>query len=399
MTEKLYLKDSYQTSCKATVIDIAYEGDCISIAVDKTPLFPGGGGQPSDKGVLFTDSDIEITIAEAYEKDGLVYHRLADKGAAVQIGDTVALNVYSDLRFERMRAHTGEHIISGVAHQMYGVNNVGFHMDADCLMTVDFDKYLDDFALSDIENQANGYVLANKLINVISYPSANDCNFDYRSKKEFEGDVRIVEIEDVDRCACCAPHLKSTAEVGFIKILSSASHRGGVRITLICGRNSLREYQKRYKQILDISAILCSKYDEAVNAVSALVESNKALKYEKEKQREEFLRLIASNIWHSDIITEFFENLTIDDLRIINNTLADNCKYISLLFSGNDTDGYSYCVYSDKLQLKKFAFTFNASLAGSGGGRGTMIQGKVSASKSDILKFVNEMKVEDYENA
>ena len=86
-------------------------------------------------------------------------------------------------------------------------------------------------------------------------------------------------------------------------------------------------------------------------------------------------------------------------LRIINNGLADKCGAISILLSGNDLDGYCYCAYSSRLQLNKFAHDFNSALLGTGGGRGMMIQGKISATKNEILNFINEMKVEDYENA
>lgn len=400
MTEKLYLTDSYQTFCEATVLDIVYQDNSCYMIFDKTPFFPGGGGQFADKGAIrFLDTTEEIMIVDSYEKDGIVYHQLKDGNVPDCIGKLVLLYVFYDIRFERMRAHTGEHIISGVAHNLYGINNVGFHMDENGLMTVDFDKYLDDCALLNIELRANYYVLNNKNVHAKLFSNEEAQKLKYRSKIDFENDVRIVEIEDVDMCACCAPHLKNTAEVGFIKILSSASHRGGVRITLICGNNSLLQYQKRYKQILDISALLCSKYDEAVEAVAALVESNKALKYEKENQRKEFLMYLASKIQYSEILVEFFEKLTIDDLRIINNGLADKCGAISILLSGNDLDGYCYCVYSSRLQLNKFAYDFNSALLGTGGGRGTMIQGKISATKNEILNFIGEMKVEDYENA
>ncbi len=394
MTEKLYLKDSYLFSCETTVTEIIDEGDYLSVAFLQTPFFPGGGGQPSDKGCVN-----DIHIKGAYEKDGIIYHQMKDKHFPYSVEDNVTLSVSSDIRFERMRAHSGEHIVSGIAHNMYGVDNVGFHMDENGLMTVDFNKYLERDELNRIEYAANRCVMDNVKINADVYPVENVTNIEYRSKIEFDDDVRIVEIEGIDKCACCAPHLKFTGEVGFIKILSSASHRGGVRITMICGSNSYFELEKRYRQILDISALLCSRYDDAVTAVSELIENNKIIKYEKEQIRYDFLQFCASEIQTSEIIIDFFDNFSIDDLRIINNILSEKCKYLSLLFSGNDSVGYCYCIYSDKLKLDKFARDFNSLLNGSGGGKGTMLQGKVKSTKDDIVKFVNEMKVEKYENA
>lgn len=394
MTEKLYLKDSYIFSCETVITEIIVDDTSISVAFLHTPFFAGGGGQPSDCGYVNG-----VYAKDAYEIDGIVYHRLNCKEFPYKVGDNVTVSVCEDIRLERMRAHTGEHILSGVAHNMFGVENVGFHMDENGLMTVDFDKYLDNSKLQLLEENANRCVMDNAEIKINTYAVDDTSQLDFRSKIDFTDDVRIVEISGVDKCACCAPHLRFTGEVGLIKILSSASHRGGVRITLICGRNSYVEFEKRYRQILDISALLCSKYDEVVESVAGLIDNNKSLKYEKEQIRNELLITCAANIQPDEVVFEFYEKLSADELRIINNALADKCKYISLLFSGNDTVGYSYCVYSDRLNLDKFARDLKNSLNGSGGGRGTMIQGKLKASKDDIVRFINEMKVENYENA
>ena len=394
MTDKLYLKDSYLLSVETHISEIIDEGNCLSVVFTVSPFFPGGGGQPSDSGLIN-----EIPVIEAYEQENVIYHRLKDKNFPYSVGDIVLLSVDEKIRFERMRAHTGEHIVSGIAHNLYGAENVGFHMDENGLMTVDFDKYFDKSVLAKIEIEANKCVMADAEIKASIYSSIDIEGIEFRSKLEFKDDVRIVEINGIDRCACCAPHLKTTGEVGSVKILSSASHRGGVRITLVCGLNSYLEFQRRYRQVLDISALLCSKYDECVSCVAELIENNKKLKNEKEQIRNEFLLFIASKIQKSDIIVEFFDQMNIDDLRRINNYLTEKCGIISLLFSGSDEQGYCYCIYSDKLQLAEFFRDFKAALNGTGGGKGAILQGRVKATKNEIYRFISGMKVESYENA
>lgn len=393
MTEQVYLKDSYLFECKSEILEIIRDKDSFLLVFDKTPFFAGGGGQPSDRGHVNG-----ISISEAFEKDGVIYHRIYEDGCSFFVGDIVSLKVDNVVRLERMRAHTGEHIVSGIAHNLFSVDNVGFHMDENALMTVDFNKYLDKSQLHIIESEANKCVMRNLNIsaNVFSVCDAQKLN--YRSKLEFENDVRVVEIEGIDRCACCAPHLNTTGQVGIIKILSSMSHRGGVRFTLICGEQAYNEFEKRYGQIMKISALLCSEYDKADAAVAELIESNKNLKYDKDQLNIKLLDFVSSGIEEKDIIIEFFDCFSLDELRIINNNLKPKCR-LALLFSGNDTTGYSYSIMSEKLNLDRFVRDFNNTLGGRGGGRGVMVQGKVAAVSEQIIEFLNEMKVEDYENA
>lgn len=394
MTERLYYTDSYITEFTAEVLDIISDDGNILLIFDKTAFFPGGGGQLCDKGTVNS-----VDITEVFERDGNIYHRIIADSIKISVGDTVCCSVDKAVRLERMRAHTGEHIVSGVAHNLFGVDNVGFHMDENCLMTVDFNKYLDNTQLNELERLANLCVLKNYEVSCRSYSVEEASELQYRSKIDFDDFVRIVDIQGVDCCACCAPHLKCTAEVGMIKILSSASHRGGVRITLICGMNVYNELALHYRQILNISSLLCSRHNEADSAVEKLVEANKQLKFRNEELRSEFLEYISESIASKDIIVEFFDRFSVDDLRNISNALAHKCGFCSFTLSGNDTVGYSYCIFSNKLNLRKLCKEFNLSLNGSGGGKGEMVQGKVNSTASEIRKFIDEMSVEDYADA
>lgn len=393
MTEQIYLNDSYIFECRSEILEVIKDKDSFLLVFDKTPFFPGGGGQPSDKGIVNG-----VIIAEAFEKDGVVYHRISEKSCSFDVGDNVCLQVDSSIRLERMRAHTGEHIVSGIAHKLFSVDNVGFHMDENALMTVDFNKYLDKSQLRIIEAEANKCVMRDLRISANVFSVCDVQKLNYRSKLEFENDVRIVEIDDVDRCACCAPHLNTTGQVGVIKILSSMSHRGGVRITLICGERAFDELEKRYSQIMKISALLCSEYDKADDAVAELIEANKNLKYDKDQLNIKLLDYVSSAIEEKDIIVEFFDSFSLDDLRIINNNLKAKCR-LALLFSGSDAEGFCYSIMSEKLNLNRFVRDFNNSLGGRGGGRGVLVQGKVAATTEKIIEFLTEMKVENYENA
>lgn len=392
MTEKLYYIDSHLYEFDAVVEDIIYENEKCLIVLDKTAFFPEGGGQPSDTGKL-NGTD----VLYVYEKNDLIYHQLKQK-ADFNIGDSVTGKLDKELRFARMQAHSGEHIVSGVAHTLFGVDNVGFHMD-ELLMTVDFNKPLSKEDLELIENEANRYVFSNLRVNAEIFDNDKLSELDFRSKIDFPGPARIVDIEGVDKCACCAPHVNYTGEIGIIKILGAISHRGGVRLTMICGLAALRDYQSKHRQTLNIAAALCAKHSETDIAVERIIESNKDLKYKIGNEKMRYLNYIASGISANSVIFEIFSDLSMEELRELANLIKDQGEYAVILLSGTDDKGYSYCILSEKLELRKLVSDFNSALNGSGGGKGCIAQGKLNCCRNSIEKYINELKVDVYENA
>lgn len=391
MTEKLYYADSYLFDFDGKIVNVVTLENCVAIILDKTAFFPEGGGQQADTGHIGS-----CYIHDVIEKDGIIYHYTKDE-ISFSVGDVVACSINKEKRFSRMQAHSGEHIVSGIAHSMFGVENVGFHMD-DTLMTVDFDMPLTKEQLYKIEIKANECVYADVCINANIYSCEEAGKLSYRSKLDFDESVRLIEIEGVDLCACCAPHVKRTGEIGLIKILSSISHRGGVRITLICGKDAYSDYVKKHQQTLNIAASLCAKHYETDIAVNKLIEANSTLKFSLSCQQTKYLKLIAAYVESAPLIIEFLEDMSSEELRELCNLVNKKCDYAVILLSGNDTDGYSYCIYSDNIDLKMFVKAFNSALNGKGGGKGELVQGRINATKSEINAFIIEMRIQEYEN-
>ena len=210
MTEKLYDKDSFLKKFTATVLECEPCENGWSVLLDKTAFFPEAGGQKADTGTLGGARVSDVLIREEN-----IYH-ITDK--PFNVGDVVTGEIDFDRRFDFMQQHSAEHIISGIAHSLYGCENVGFHL-SDEIVTLDFDKVLNHEQLLKIEEIANRKVF--ECVNFCCYYPDDETlsKLSYRSKKELEGDVRIVEIENTDMCACCAPHVKTAAQIGLIKLL------------------------------------------------------------------------------------------------------------------------------------------------------------------------------------
>lgn len=381
ITEKLFFVDSYIKEFEATVVSChSVDGKC-AVVLDKTAFFPEGGGQKADTGYI---GDIEVT--DVQEASGEILHLVKEP---VEEGKVYSCKIDWDTRFLRMQEHTGEHIVSGIVHSMFGYDNVGFHME-DTYVTVDFNGELTREQLDEVEDKANFAVYSNYPVKCYFPDESTLADLNYRSKLDLTEGVRLVDIENTDLCACCAPHLNRTGEVGVIKILDFMRHRGGVRIIMKCGFDALRDYREKYKSVYDVSGLLSAKQGEIADAVERLLGDKDYL----HREFSSFRQKVAENTKSSIIFTDkcgycIVDGFDADMMRSLANFSAEKAE-LALVFSGDDTVGYSYIACSLSLDMRAVAKNINNALNGRGGGRDTMIQGKVATTKEEIENFINK---------
>lgn len=229
-TQKLYETDSFARQFTAVVLDCAPAGQGWAVALDRTAFFPEGGGQPCDTGTLNG-----VPVRAVHLAGGVVTH-ITD--APLPVGGGVEGRLDWARRLDHMEQHTGEHILSGVLHRLYGAQNVGFHI-GDPAVRMDIDLPLTAAQLAAAEAEANAAVRADTPVRCRVPAPEELAALDYRSKKELEGPVRLVEAGG-DLCACCGTHLAATGQVGLIKILSAQNYKGGVRLAVACGQRAWR---------------------------------------------------------------------------------------------------------------------------------------------------------------
>ena len=383
MTEKLYYLDSHLFEFEAEVLEAAQTVRGWEIVLDRTAFFPEGGGQPADTGTIG-----EARVLDVHERGGEIRH-LCDRAPAP---GRYRCAVDSEKRLRRMQNHSGEHVFSGLVHRRFGLDNVGFHM-SEGFMTIDFNAELDWDALSEIEREANLAVRANLPVRAY-FPSGEElAALEYRSKKELAGAVRIVEIAGIDRCACCAPHVKATGEIGVVKLLTAERHRGGVRLTLVCGMDALDDYRRRQDSVARISAALSAKRDEVYEAVERQLESEAKLKERASVLGMRYAALRAESVAPTEgHICLFDEALSDAAARELVNRLAEKTCGAAALFLGDGAGGWRYIVGSRHVDLRAAAREINAAIAGRGGGKSEMIQGSASASEAEIAAFFRSWK-------
>lgn len=380
MTEKLYDKDSHLKEFTGTVLSCKKTGEKYAVTLNRTAFFPEGGGQQSDRGYIGGAyiSDVQI-------KNGEILH-FADK--PLSVGQAYDCKLDFDFRFRNMQNHSGEHIISGIVHRLYGFNNVGFHLGAE--MTMDFDGELTRRQLDEIEDLANKAVYENLPVKAY-YPTDEELkSLDYRSKLDLKENVRIVEIKGVDVCACCAPHVKATGEIGVIKILDFEKYKGGVRLIVKCGADALRDYREKYKNVLEISNLLSAKQFEVSAAVVRLNEQLSAEKAETAALKKRLIAEKAVGFAHDTDKTAVFENgLDIKELQLLADALCQKAGGIRGAFSGAD-GAFSFAICGEETALGEFFAKFKAAFNTRGGGRNGIRQGTVCADRAEIERLFKE---------
>lgn len=378
MTERIFDTDSHAAAFDAVVLSCQPQEGRFAIVLDRTAFFPLGGGQQPDTGMLD-----QAHVLDVRENCRVITH-FAD--APLKPGTQVHGIIDWPQRFRRMQNHTGEHIVSGLVHKLYGLENVGFHMGSQDV-TVDFSGELTRMQLDRIETLANEAVWNNAIITAW-YPTAQELTaIDYRSKLELTENVRIVTIEGYDNCACCAPHVTRTGEIGIIKLLDFIRYKGGVRIHMLCGADALDDYRLKFENIRDISNSLSVQQADAAKAVYALNMQLSNTQRSLSTMGRILARTMAQYAQEEDgLILSFSESLDIDALREFANCTIGKCR-LCAAFSGSDRQGWNYVAASAELDMRALTKPLNLGISGRGGGNRLMIQGHACATEQEIRSF------------
>ncbi|MBR5596967.1 MAG: hypothetical protein IKW30_06130 [Lachnospiraceae bacterium] len=392
--KKLYYEDVHMTEFEATVTECTYDEKkkIYKIVLDQTAFFPEEGGQVADKGTISFVQKLGVTpqcltLLDAHIKNDIIYHYVEQE---IPVGTKVKGCVDWGQRFDFMQQHSGEHIVSGLVNKQYGFDNVGFHLGLQ-EVTLDFNGVLTLEQLREIEVLANEAIWENIPVNIEFPDSEVLSSLEYRSKLELTENVRIVTIPGYDVCACCAPHVDTTGQIGMIKITNVQSHRGGIRVNILCGRRALQDYTVKQNNAAAISASLSVKQDCIAEGVERLKEENFKQKEVVNRLQANMLKNLAESLptpeesFHAILFVEPMDDITIRNL--INDLVPKYSGYVGV-FWGNDTDGYRYIVGSTSRDCRELATFLREKFGAKGGGKAPMIQGNVVAGEEQLRTII-----------
>lgn len=425
MAEKLYYQDAYLKEFQAEITEVKKRDGKLLVALNKTAFYPEGGGQRPDGGTitickkekmsssgasltsespLSNDADrkqeLFFTVIDVQEEEGEIWHYLdanketekcLETDVLLQPGQMVVGRIDWNRRFDHMQQHSGEHIISGMICSAFDCSNVGFHMGEE-EVTIDYSARISMEEVLEIEAAANRYLWEDHPF-VQMWPTAEELKtIEYRSKKELEGDVRITSFPGADCCACCGTHVKSSAEVGLIKITSAHNFHEGTRFTLYCGKRALDYLNRSFQANKKTAVLLSTKEERTFEVVQKQMEEFASLKGRFSQMQEDYFKMWAENFEGKEQALIISDRLDPEEGRKLCDLLADKVSGTAAVFTkvkenGDETSVFRYAIMNRGEDISGMIREMNQQLSGKGGGRNGFAQGNVSVSESAIRRF------------
>ena len=388
-TQKYYEANAYRREADAVILAAEPDGrGGGKLALDGTVFYPEGGGQPADHGTLTLPDGARLTVTDVHEQGGVIWHRVDALPDTAAPGTAVTGRIDWAWRFDKMQQHTGEHILSGILHQMFGAENVGFHIGSDAVR-MDTSVPISAEGLREAELAANRIVWQNVPV-LITYPTREElARMTYRSKKEIEGQVRIVTIPGADVCACCGTHTAATGAVGQIKILAAENYKGGVRLSIVCGERALLAAQAMRQRQADIGALLSAKPSETAHAVHRVYDEYTALKFAHFGLCSELFDALAAQVAPGADAIRIVPGLDPDGLHRLAARLSEATTGLCAALTANEK-GTGYCLAQAGGDVRALTKALNTALNGRGGGKPGICQGSCAAAPEQVETFLKE---------
>ena len=385
MTQKLYLDHSYDTVFEANVESTRPAQPGVSaIVLDRTLFYPESGGQLSDRGTLGG-----VDVIDVQENGDVVEHLV--KG---EVSTVAPLRGAVDwpMRFDHMQQHTGQHILSRAFIKTDKLDTVGFHMgDETC--TIDLDGPSPDAAaIARAEDLSNQIINENRPIDIKTMPIEQVDMSELRRKvPEGVTMARIVTVRDFDVIPCCGTHVKSTGELGMIKVLKTEKVRNFHRIHFKVGVRAFADYRDKHAVLQELSQRLTTAPLDVNAKVERLVEDTRAA----DKRLKNLVQRLAATEAQRLLSESAGARVIVHreaDAALARALATEMQKAPGTVALISADDGSVVCVSSHELgiDLATPASALARELGGSGGGKGGFAQIKLSPEK--VSTFVERMK-------
>ena len=316
MTEKIYLENPYLRRINGRIVEKIYMNNKYYIKTNKTIFYPNlAGGQPGDKGTING-----VQVLDTYEDGDDIVHVVKENIHS----DKVELSIDWNNRLDYMQQHSGQHLLSSVFYKLHNGETIGFYIGKEYVyIDVDIPEISED-EIEKIEQFANRIIYSNFLIKCYTIEKNKMDKLPIRKEPPINSNIRIVEIDSIDFSPCCGTHLRSTGELGIIKIRKVEKYKGNIRVEFVCGNRALKDYTWKNKYIREISNLLSSKDKDVYNKVKKLYvqkeeleKKNRSLKEELYKYKGEELLKESKSINGIHHILKKFSNIEFNELNHI----------------------------------------------------------------------------------
>jgi alanyl-tRNA synthetase len=260
MTERLYYGDSYLREFRARVMESSDDGRVVYL--DRSAFYPTSGGQPHDTGSI-----AGVTVVDVVDEGERIAHRTEQ---AVNASDAEC-RLNWPRRFDHMQQHSGQHLLSAVFIEQFGIETCSFHLGEE-ISTIDLEtSAVEPAKVIAAERRANEAVFENRPI-LVSYRDSAEAA-ELRKPSHRGGTLRIVSIDGLDCIACGGTHVHSTAEIGPILIRKLEKIRGLVRVEFLCGSRAVRRARADFDALSRVAQTFSAALDDAPQVVAAQAEA------------------------------------------------------------------------------------------------------------------------------
>jgi alanyl-tRNA synthetase len=406
MSDRLYYDDPSLASFDAHVADIREvsrsEGRSLwQIALDRSAFYPTSGGQPHDTGVLTATSSggalLEAPILAVEEDDqGEVWHTTPKPLLA---GTPVRGYVDWSRRRDHMQQHSGQHLLSAVVYRQLGAATVSFHL-GEMTSTIDLAREaISPEELERVEDAVNEIIAENRPVTMRTIPRVEAemllAAGTLHKLPDREGDIRLIEIEEIDVNACGGTHVEATGQIGGLLIRGTERVRQGVRVEFVCGIRAMVTARQDLSTLTRASAGLSVGRLDIADAVDRLLAEGKTANKARQKLTEELADYQASSL--------LLELPSRPGRKMLRRTFADrDAAYLKLLASRMVASASETCVLLASTQEEPARVIVAASsdarldcgtllreaLAAyglRGGGSSSMAQGQIAKIHVDAL--------------
>ncbi len=377
MTERLYYHDSYLREFHARVLDQSDDG--ITLYLDRTAFYPTSGGQPHDFGSINGTAVVDVI-----DEGERIAHRVA---SAI---DSTGADCQIDWprRFDHMQQHSGQHLLSAVFIEQFGIETCSFHLGEE-VSTLDLETpSIDLEKVIAAERRANEAVCENRPI-LVTY-EASGAAADLRKPSDRDGTLRIVSIQGLDRIACGGTHVRLTGEIGPILIRRLEKIRNTMRVEFLCGGRAVRRARADYNTLARIAQTYSTSLEESPQVAAAQVESVREAdrlrrKLEGELASYQGRELYAATEPDASGLRRVLRRLakgTLDDLRPLAQSFATQPK--AVFIGAIDQPAVMLLATSPDsgIDAGKTLQPLLAQAGGRGGGNARMAQGSVPAKEA-----------------
>ena len=384
MTERLYYNDCYLQEFQARVVEVSDDGR--RVLLDRTAFYPTSGGQPFDLGELGG-----VAVVEVVDEEDRVVHVL---DAPVALGDVTA-KIDWTRRFDHMQQHTGQHLLSAVFEDLFGIGTVSFHMGSET-STIDVSAAALDLKQVERVEERCAEIVAEARPVLITFEDAS-ADLGLRKASERTGTLRIVSIDGLDRSACGGTHLRSTAEIGTLQIRKLEKIRATTRVEFVCGLRALRAVRGDFCLLSEISRTLSTPFEDAPALITAQIEKAKTLektclRLSTELAKREGGELHAATAPGEDGIRRVTQNGSIDDaVRARAQAFVAGGKAVFLAVSEDPPSILLAASADSGVHAGNRVKEAVSAVGGRGGGNQALAQGSVpAAALKDVVASLTE---------